>query len=1026
MGVIANNASVFGSTGARPPAVPQSYLESLGRNVFDVLDASGNFGRSVARFAQTGDPGYLGNAAKIVLPFIESEKVPIEDITNSKNFWYNLGAEVVLDPLSYVGGFLPAAKRAATATKVLQIKREASIFKSLGDIERASEARTAIKKLIETAPARTDKKQSLLSVGLPIPFTPTIDIGDAKKLTETFKSLGFDRRIAGVIKESDRIEKKITDGSLRIGLQEKFREKLSVLNKELNDGKGVLSPSVINNVYRVINFVDDKFHTAVREPVIQTLKDITGIRKRERILTGDRETQDLFNKLKDFGSYADAEFRTNTYRLAESVGVNSDVVRADIQKTLNRQIGSISTSAGKKFDKLVSTGNIDEAAKILDGVAAKITFAKKAAAQREFRVAELEKLKIDANPELLNVIKAEVDANARLLQKEQSLGLRTKELSAQKKGILTYIPRALSDEAKQLSKKNPVLFASIQRDIYPKISAQYKRRFYPETELIEVNRLLREQYGLNFDYFKPDLVQAQLQRKIQSANAIGSAEFLHEGVRNFGQAKQSVTDVQARRVLKRFGIDPKDLSKDLYLPQHVVQDLTKGFTQFHKAVGDTNWVKNVLGKLVHPINSFYRAFLTFGFPGYHFGNYVGNTWQSTLHSSKVLGKLHEGFPIQHRYIAGKMTPADIAEWTKMENLGIVQGKELPGLESVLDEIGLKEISPRGELADRPFTFAGRVVFGKDKLSKPKKFLQNPLKSFDEIFAGVKVHKNPNDFDPLTGRAFGRYLENASRIALFKTAKAEGHSDIGAMRVVNKYLFNYADLTPFEQEYLRPSFLFYTWTRKNIPLAIKSALTNTRQYALYNHITGMNDEDLPQYLQSTNAFVSPWNPQLAIGSLRLPIEDLNLLNVSDVDPNYKDQIHRLVQKVAARLSPALLVPYEVALAGEQAFTGTPLSDTNTMDYIVNRSPFSRFAKVATNVSQSLSEQKAWSTLMIETFTGLRTYKFDPSRVPIDKAKRRLLATGKVAKFPVLVSKKKDDYLTKEKISQFQKMVREQSK
>ena len=64
----------------------------------------------------------------------------------------------------------------------------------------------------------------------------------------------------------------------------------------------------------------------------------------------------------------------------------------------------------------------------------------------------------------------------------------------------------------------------------------------------------------------------------------------------------------------------------------------------------------------------------------------------------------------------------------------------------------------------------------------------------------------------------------------RVSKGESFED--ASKAVRKYLFDYTELAPFEQNVMKRILPFYTWSRKNIPLQISSLLKSPQKYARY--------------------------------------------------------------------------------------------------------------------------------------------------------------------------------------------------
>ena len=90
---------------------------------------------------------------------------------------------------------------------------------------------------------------------------------------------------------------------------------------------------------------------------------------------------------------------------------------------------------------------------------------------------------------------------------------------------------------------------------------------------------------------------------------------------------------------------------------------------------------------------------------------------------------------------------------------------------------------------------------------------------------------------------GRKLEEQAKVAGFFAGKSKGMSDDAAAEIVNKTIFNYAHLTPFEKNVMRRIFPFYTWTSKNLRLMQPYLLMNEpKRYAAFQHVLLMGERN----------------------------------------------------------------------------------------------------------------------------------------------------------------------------------------
>lgn len=88
------------------------------------------------------------------------------------------------------------------------------------------------------------------------------------------------------------------------------------------------------------------------------------------------------------------------------------------------------------------------------------------------------------------------------------------------------------------------------------------------------------------------------------------------------------------------------------------------------------------------------------------------------------------------------------------------------------------------------------------------------------------------FNALT--AANRFAEEWGHLAVYMAKRRQGYSAAEAAGIVRKYLFDYQDLSQFDRgaRYVNP---FLTWTRKNTPLMIATALKNPGKISHVNSL-----------------------------------------------------------------------------------------------------------------------------------------------------------------------------------------------
>jgi hypothetical protein len=137
--------------------------------------------------------------------------------------------------------------------------------------------------------------------------------------------------------------------------------------------------------------------------------------------------------------------------------------------------------------------------------------------------------------------------------------------------------------------------------------------------------------------------------------------------------------------------------------------------------------------------------------------------------------------------------------------------------------------------------------------------------------------------------------------------------------VKKYLFNYNELTDFEQAFMRRAAPFYAWTRFNIPLQLRGLVERPENYAAIGDIINATERHTPKP-RDEDQLVAEWmkantavrvrqdekgNPEYLLLGGWLPAADIQ-------------RVFRSVKEIGSQLGP-WKVPAEMAL-NKDAFLG----------------------------------------------------------------------------------------------------------
>jgi len=148
---------------------------------------------------------------------------------------------------------------------------------------------------------------------------------------------------------------------------------------------------------------------------------------------------------------------------------------------------------------------------------------------------------------------------------------------------------------------------------------------------------------------------------------------------------------------------------------------------------------------------------------------------------------------------------------------------------------LAGISPTNKAYITAGSIKTKLKMGKELVGDEAKYMAEFI---DEALAGVgwigadiekSLTKKPN-FLFGWGQALGETIEDHAKLAHFIAKRKAGFSKAGAAESVQKYLFDYGDVSDFERIWMKTLMPFYTWSRKNLPLQIETLIKTPEKIA----------------------------------------------------------------------------------------------------------------------------------------------------------------------------------------------------
>ena len=262
-------------------------------------------------------------------------------------------------------------------------------------------------------------------------------------------------------------------------------------------------------------------------------------------------------------------------------------------------------------------------------------------------------------------------------------------------------------------------------------------------------------------------------------------------------------------------------------------------------------------------------------------------------------------------------------------------------------------------------------FGKDK---PTRWELGQRNADLQKLSDVKWKDSPIwDSVLQTSTVIGSNIESIQRMNLWIGRLKKGDDFEEATRKVDQFLFDYSDLTDFEQNIMKRVIPFYTFMRKNIPMELEAMLNTPSIFRNINYgideIQNMDENTVPENKRNE------WRQDY----IEIPYSR-NLTDTSEnigINPQFPyQQLDRFdVDKLIGSTSPLIKMPLE-AYTGSYAYTGMDID--SPLEYILGQSlvtsPISRMMETNDKDEQKMREISKFTTFPIATIKDQTVNKF----------------------------------------------------
>ena len=450
---------------------------------------------------------------------------------------------------------------------------------------------------------------------------------------------------------------------------------------------------------------------------------------------------------------------------------------------------------------------------------------------------------------------------------------------------------------------------------FPFIKKDKLQKFVNETKGIKVgSEGYRKQFKnlLTNENIELDPAKAFFTREAQIVSDRMTRDFLGGFVKKYGKGLDEFanSDEAARagyQLIKEKGIFGKELGYVGEFDAKLIRD----------SISPEFQTVNMLAKATgfDAVTSLFKRSVTGLFAPFHVRNFVSGNIQNF----EVLG-------------VDAFNPKNIKIGQKIAYL-MGKGDKIPAGEVNIGGKTMKFSDVMKPFVDR---FSGDTFYNADFDMALKSGTE--LKSVAGLFSGQRMKETVKTVGlgqeaiPFKiGRAIGQFIEHQQKATAYVTALNQGKNIDEALRLAEAAGFDYRALTKFESQILRRIIPFYSFTRKNIELQLKTLGENPQRInqviSFFENVTelggGLTEDErqsLPDYLKEQLILSFGKNllgQPIVAGGFGTPVEQPGQ---AVIGKGIGDSIRR----IAASLNPLIKTPLEKAF-GKDFFQNRPLEE-----------------------------------------------------------------------------------------------------
>ena len=391
-----------------------------------------------------------------------------------------------------------------------------------------------------------------------------------------------------------------------------------------------------------------------------------------------------------------------------------------------------------------------------------------------------------------------------------------------------------------------------------------------------------------------DLTQALMKKQhVQKKNIMDKPQNIdYEVLREFGIDPDYVTSNNPLVRISEEGFDTlnKYLDDEVYTFETGKRNQVKGYTLDGSSIDainqnslrQNNLTESAFWQLYDKFLSTYKMVNTIYSPAFYGNNILGNAFNSFLYCGAAALD-----PRKLKIARGIASTGDPKQFLTLHG----EKYSYKQLRDICGRLGISNTS----------------------------FYEHEIRQDAKGFANMKLNKK------LLEVSSG--IEDTQRIALFVEALDNTGDFEKAVDVVNKFLFDYSDLSEFEHKVMKRAIPFYTFMRKNNPLQLEQIFCNPRVYRNLNY--GFNNFETlsgSNYVEDENR--NEWRKDYVQLPFQIGGENIGF----NLNLPYETLERLTPEKILGQSSPLIKALPEL-YSGKYAFTGM---DVNSVpEYLMNQ-------------------------------------------------------------------------------------------